>query len=640
MGVIILSHLISIIFAFIFWFFPGWVLLGKENNKPFLLKVFLSLSLGFSFYALLIYLLRILRLPIWFGYVPGILSVIYLQKNIQMFKIINKFSSHYLILLVIIISSFLIQGSVLYRSGIQNQNGISFVELSAHDSLQHLYLINELQINFPPRHPGFSPSLVKNYHILMDVVLSSMNQYFPISTYELYYRFFPAFISCLSSLGIFLFVRSKTHNFSLSTFAVIFMNTSGNVAWILQKIMHNRFEAHANTFMLDPYIDLLQNPISMLVFPLILSGIFCLEILEKRFSLRWLLYASLLFGVVIGFKAWAGVIVALALICSAALSSVLKHNHSLWLVFIATAIVMSIVMLPVFDAKTAATPIFIPGWLLKHMMEDKDRLNDLSNYFLEQTYQYENNYFRLILLYTKQVILFIIGNLWLKIFGIFAIIKLIKKPHIWVIFSLSASCFSLVIPLLFNQGRMAYDIIQFGPYFLFFMGIFFILTLHELVKKQNKYFAWFVLLLVLLLSFPSNWNSVKNRTKADSFLVSSQEIEMYEYIKKYTNTDSNLMVYPSSRNDSILLVAALSGRPTYFSGKSFSIITGEEMQTRKQKWLDFFHQVDVEKRKTVIEEGRVDYLLLSNEESVKFNPHGIDIELVFSNSTANLYKID
>lgn len=636
----LVNTIIFLLFALVFWLLPGLKLIPHQEKKATLDRVFLAATFGFALFAITVYITRLLGLPFWISYIPFLyLSAQKLRTWKWKMPSLPKISRASKILIVLILAGVFIQGVVLMKSAIRTSEGLRFLEISAHDSLQHVYLINELKENFPPRHPGFSQVVIKNYHFLFDLTIASLAKYLPLSTFELYFRVLPAFISVLFSLSLFVMARRLTHSEWIANVAVFLGLFSGNAAWFFKLFRGPEFEVSANNFMLDPIIDLMQNPMAVLVFPLMLAGIIGLQNLEKKASVRWTMFTATTFGVMIGFKTWGGSLMLAALPLAALWMSLRKKRHDLWKVWLIALGISTIIFLPVYDAQTAANPVYSPGWLLKRMVEDPDRYNKVNYYFLEQHYLETKNILGLIRVNLTEVVIFLFGNLWVRIIGLIYLVHLLKKRTATAVFMGSVVALSLSLPLLFNQGRMAYDIIQYGPYSLVLMSIFTAAAIPIISKFFPKALMGAFVILLLILSVPSNKKSLVVRYTSDTFLVSNEELEGYRFLREETDPKSIVMVYPSEVNDSILKVAALSQRPTYFSGKSFARITGNEYDERGKEWRSFFKDIDPDRRGKVIRNNSIDYLFLRRSEDRNFNPAGLNLKKTLENEEIVVYKI-
>lgn len=628
-------------FVLMFWMLPGLWLLSQRDKLPVLERLFLAMTGGFALYASAMFLVRMSGLPFWVGMLP-----IGVTAGLQVTKLISgrlrqrirptKAQSAFVFLALI---GMVVQGLVLFRSGVRTQEGLRFTELSFHDSIWHIYLIDELKEHFPPRHAGFAPALVKNYHFLLDLTIASIGKYLPISSFELYYRVVPAFVSMLFSLGLFVMTRRLCRSEWLANIAVALTLFAGNASWFTALFRGPEFTPSANTFMLDPILDLLQNPHAVIVFAMMLAGIMGLRLLDERPNLRWTLYSVIVLGPIIGLKAWGGMLVLLSLPLAAAWKSLTRQRHDLWIVWILAAALSLAIFIPLYDHKTAAGIVFIPGWLLKRMVEDPDRYNMPSLYFLEQQYRETGNIIGLVLLNLKEFFIYLFGNLWIRVLGFVYVLKLAGRRAPTDIFMIAVVVFSLSLPVLFNQGRMSYDIIQFGPYGIVLFSIFTACSLQQFTRKLSKTLAVSMTLLLLILSVPSNLKSIRDRAGGSHFVVSNQVLEAFAYVQQNTTHDSILLVYPSHRNLSSAMVAALTKRITFFSADTFSRITGEDYEGREKQLKDFFFNVDPQQRQRMIQESGIDFIFLLAEDNDRFNPQGLNLRKVFSNEETAIYEI-
>lgn len=627
---------------------PGlWFL--RFRKLPFLDKLFFSFSLGFALYVLTVYAFRTAGLPFFTVFIlPIFFALKYLNNRafnpsaipagVRAFSV--KAGIQQKLFLVIAFLGMLVQGIVLFNSGFKSEAGLEFNELSYHDSIWHIYLINELQENFPPRHGGFSGALINNYHFLSDLTVASIAKYFPLNTLELYFRALPAFVSLYLSLAVFVFARRLTSSEQTANFALLLTLFSGNAAWFVKFFRGSEFQVSANTFMLDPVLDLLQNPHAVIVFPLLLAGIYGLLLLQKKPALRLKLFTGIIFGVIIGFKAWGGALALLSLGITAVYSLLFMKKSYPFFVFVTALTVSIFIFLPHYNPATAVGPLFAPGWLLKRMVEDPDRVNYVQHFFLEQHYQATRNLPRLILLNGTQVIIYLFGNLWVRSLGLIYLFYSLYRPTVAGIFTFSVFLFSLALPLLFNQGSMAYDIIQFAPYAQVIISIYTAASIKLIFPKISKKRACFLLLFIVLFSFPSNWVSVKNRFKSERRIFSSQLLEAYSFIEKETDPGSVILVYPSPLNLRTAAAAAFSRRQTYFSANTFARITGEDYQKRENTVKEFFTENDSQLRRNLLTEENISYIFLTADEDLNFKKNDLDLNAVFRNDAAVIYQLN
>jgi len=625
--------------ALVLWLLPGMSLTRRLVKRTRLERLFLSLISGFSMYALSVFVVRLVQLPFFVAFLPSGFLVWQYFRNPNKIRRPSRPTPAQWLFAAILALGIIFQSLPLYRSGIAIPQGFEFQEFSLHDSIWHIFLIDELKDHMPPRHPGFSGAYVHNYHYLLDLVIASIVKYLPLSTYEMYYRILPAFASAMMSLGVFVIAKKVFRSEATANIALGIALFSGNASWFVQFLRGPEFQFSSITFMLDPLINMMVNPHAVLVLPVMLGGLIFLMHKEEGVKEGGML-AALCFGVMIGFKAWGGLLVTLALAAAAVVMSVLKRDHSYWLVLGATVGIEMIIFLPVFDPQTAAGLVFIPGWTLKRMVEDPTRYNLPRYALLEQYYRADGNWLRLAQINVNEVFLYIFGNLWLRVLGVITIARMIKPLKASLIVIICMILGSLILPLLFNQGRMSYDIIQFGPYGLLLLGVFSSPFIWALASKAPSPSRLFLAFFLVLLFVPSNSQSIRDGLKVSQRVITNAELDIYRYLRLETPVDSRVLVYPSQQNTSLALVAALSHRTTYYSAETFIRITGEDYEGRRKKAVEFFNNNDPEKRRALITDSGMDYILLTKEENERTNLAGINTTQVLTNDKLTLYRIE
>jgi hypothetical protein len=200
---------------------------------------------------------------------------------------------------------------------------------------------------------------------------------------------------------------------------------------------------------------------------------------------------------------------------------------------------------------------------------------------------------------------------------------------------------SVLLPLFFNQGSMAYDIEQFTPYSFLAAGIFTIIAVNRIFQRirfSSIYPEIVTVMLLLLITFPSNLTSLKNRIISPQHLVTNPELELFQYIKTNTHPEDIFMVYPSQRQISTLEFSAFTNRNTYISGRTLSVITGDDFDTRLKLLNNFFEHSNPDKRRQLVTDNQIKYLFVYQDEldRVKFNLDSLTP--VYSNQAGYLYR--
>jgi len=623
-------------YTYVFIYLPGY-LLSRRLTQSRSFSLALSLTAGLSLYSLVVYTFRFFSLPFWLAELSLFLPVIYLLR-FKKFRFPSLSTSPHQLKLLGIFSLFaLIQSAVLIKSGLRVGENLSFVSLSFHDSMQHLAIIKRLYHQSQVNHFGFSGADLTNYHYLIDLVLASITRFPFVSLFHVYYRLYPLFISLIFQLTVYSFVNLLTRSWRVSLWGVAFALFAGNASFYLSPFRGPEFSWGSNTFMINPLIDLLQNPASIFVFAQFLC---VLLLLRFKFSPKQLLLIGLIAGTMIGFKAWGGLLIAAGL-CVAALSHFARGRFSILFAGLVALVISSFIFLPHFDSQTSSSPVWAPGWTLTKMIVDADRVNLINDFFKLEHYRSVGSYHYLFLLYSKLLLLYLIGNYFLRIPGlIYVLVKPFKSrfdPFTSTIFV--TTVLSLALPLLFNQGRMAYDIEQFAPYSLLLSAIFTAVLLDRLLKKsKHSWLIWSLAIIYLILSVPSNFTSLKARIIGQTLHITQAEQEAYLAVNQLVPRQEPVLLPPSPRTIATNEFAALTGRDTFFSGRTLSIITGEDFQSRLDLLNKHFSRTGSIQFLKFLREHQLNYLFVYQNDLNSFAPPS-NLQPIFSNSAASLYLL-
>jgi hypothetical protein len=173
---------------------------------------------------------------------------------------------------------------------------------------------------------------------------------------------------------------------------------------------------------------------------------------------------------------------------------------------------------------------------------------------------------------------------------------------------LAGALASLAIPLLFNQGKKPYDVVQFLPYFLLVMGIMTTVTFCKLARGRGIHVQILGLLVTITVflflvrgeltarllmtdyeSSPIRFESDFGFYKQGAKVVVPKDILLAaEYIRAQTPREAIFLLPPSRTNVSFLWFPALTGRRTVFSGEFFAYQVGLDTARRRQEVEDIF----------------------------------------------------
>lgn len=634
--------LFVLVYASIFIYAPAKILVRPLPLKPFQTET-VSLVLGFSLYSFLVYTARHFHLPFA---TTELLILCFLFANRHLLKnLVPKpsLNTPLAIALLFVLTTSLLHAAVLIRSGIDTDQGIVFTNLAFHDSTQHLTIIDRLYTQTQIVHPGFSGAKLINYHYLIDVSLAAITRFPLVSLFNVYYRIYPLTISLIFLFCLYTLTRTITKSRLAGLSASLFTVFAGNAAYAVAPFRDAAFKPAANNFMINPILDLLQNPASIFVLAQFVVVLLLIKLTPNKINKHFLITVSFIAGTMIGFKAWGGIIIATGLFFAACSDLITNKRPQLLITWIISMAIAAFLFLPGYDPHTSASPIWAPGWTLERMINDADRWNYLQDLFLLQHYQHANNLPRLILVYTKLTLIYTLGNLWLRTIGFFGLLIFLlrsKKITPFKLALVTSTIISFSFPLLFNQGRMAYDIEQFAPYSLVTLSVFTVISIHYLLKQHNSTIQVVTFAFLIFLAFPSNIHSLWPRMTGETTTISHDQFATYDQVRNHTTIDDTILLSPSHRNRATLRFAAFTGRNTFFSGRTLGLISGYPVEERYMEIRNFFESKNPSEQAKFVRENHLTHLYLYDEDRRDFTPDPSYSRLIFETGSGLLYQLN
>ncbi len=482
-----------------------------------------------------------------------------------------------------------------------------------HDALWHIALIKELSRSFPPQHPGLAGEILSNYHYLTDLLLAIVHKFTTIPVETLYIHVAPPLVSAFFAFAAFKLAQLLSRSNETAIIATIFTVFTGSAAYFIPVFLGKGVAWTANSFMLDQPFDQLTNVHTVLGFAMFLTGTFFLVRFNKFSKLSDGILAGMIIGLATGIKAYAGAVGVAALMITLGLElTILKKRKMILPSAIAASIFL---LLTVFTSSSNQSPLqFAPGWILTKMVEDSNRFYYEKWSQLEAHYREAGNIIRVAQIKTQELVLYIIGNLGVRLIGFIWIIKKLKKlKHIKAheIFLIVTIIISLTIPLIFVQPVSVYNTIQFSPYALMILSI--VVVLETVTWRKNI----LMLTLLFLLSLPTTLQTFLIRLKPE-YIMSKNE---YTALKAIENTpeDAVFLTPPTGEHFVFMKVPGIGGRRTYFSGETFAILTDTDYQLRKSINEEFFRELtDDQRRNQILEDAKITHIYTDESTYTEF----------------------
>lgn len=627
---ILINAVKFILLVFLFFLIPGFVLTRSK---------ILAIPVGISIFTLLTWALSFIKADFLIWALP-LAAGIYIFSKRQFVNWKSTYSRNDVYLWLLIILGSLSWMVTQFKNGLIFNYGMGFWGPNGHDAIWHLALISELQKNVPPNNPIFSGNALSNYHYFFDLMVAKSSILLGIDSIELLFRLFPVLISLLAGLLIFRVSQKIFKSSSAGLFSVFFLYFGGSFGWILTYLKDGAF-AGETMFWAQQSISTLLNPPFAISVVLFLSGlIFFYELLQKQND-KWssLIALVLLWGTLIEFKAYAGILVLGAYGLFTAQRILFKRDPSVLLGFIPTLALSLIVFLPN-NSGSESLITFQPFWLVESMINAQDRLG-----WQRLTLTIESGvWYKLIYGYGLGIAIFLLGNLGTRILSITAIKEIFKQSFLFYFIALS-----LVLPLVFVQKGTAWNIVQFFYYGMLVLNIFAGIAVYNLAKKLPKPLGMALVVIVILLTIPTTLGTFQhylpNRPPAK---ISSKELEALRFLKsqpegvvlslpfeeKLRNKFDT--PYPLEVYTSTAYISAFGAKPGFMEDTVNLEILGIDSRGRLNTIRDF---TKIRNRsKQILTENNITYIYVPKAYNLQVDEGLMGLKNIYENDEVIIYK--
>jgi len=528
--------------------------------------------------------------------------------------------------------------STVYRSGLVFSFGMGFWGPNGHDAIFHLSLIKSLQNSLLSlAHPQLANFNLQNYHLGFDYFSALFAGMFKLSPLNLYFRYFP--LMSILLLG-FLINRLlvKWQFSSLDRFlAILFCFLTGSFGFIVSLVSKHQFFGGESIFWANQSVSLLLNP------PFVLSLIVLLFILYLLETNRHLWLLIILGALLIQIKIYAFIIWILALLVA----------KKFKIVLISCALA-SLFIIPSLNFSESSFPfIFSPGWFLKSMVSAHDRLNWVKLAQAWQAYEALGSHLKLFIVTTLAFAIFIVGNLGIRVLGLYYIF--VKKGQLLSTKIVSSIIFlGLLLPILIIQRANPWNTIQFMYYSLFFLGFFTARQIGLFTQKIKSKLVLFIFYLLLAgLTLPTTFSTLQDyATKLSASRISFDEIHALDTLSRQKTgiVLSPLFDSSLSRNlpdpkplygyASTAYISAFSGQKEFLSDTINLEITGLNYKERAKNVQRFFQTSDAVWAKSFLLENNISYVYMTPLVKLNFGTKQSCLDnIIFDSGEITIYKV-
>lgn len=647
--------LFFLVFSTFSFFLPGVLLLNsiKIKSSP-LEKIVVGTVLGLVIFVLANFLFSWIKLSILANIVLLIAAFFQLynwRKNLRAFRVDINYKI--LILIFLITIGVLSQGMTVFKSGLSYDFGLGFWGPNGHDGVWHLSLAENLAKNFPPQNPILAGAPLRNYHYFYDFLLAKTHNLTKIPINDLYFRYFPILISLFFGLAVFILVRKMTNSDGASVLAVFLSYFGGSFGWIITFVREGKLGGES-MFWASQAVSFLLNPpfaISLVIF---LVGLLIFhQFLETRKTIL-IIPIAILWGSLIQFKAYAGILVLASLAILLVWEILIKKKMEILKLGIATFFVSFIIFAP----NNFGSPnllVFSPFWFVHTMVEYQDRFFWLRLANARNAYLMQGWWWKLILAEILGLLIFLVGNLGTRILVVGQIFNWAKRKFAVTPFYLFLTVFlifAILLPLLFIQKGTAWNTIQFFYYFMVIAGISASIFFWQIISKLPKIALGIAIVVLVLLTIPTTIGNASHYLPSrPPARLPLGEFQALEFLRKEPDGTILARAFDKKAKEKFDLplplfvyettayVSAFSGKPVFIEDEVNLEIMGVSYKDRVVGAKEFFKIRDENFAGNFLRNNHIKYIYVTKFEKFEPNEKSLGIKKIFENDEVKIYEV-
>ncbi len=613
-----------IVYSLLFFWLPGWVLTRRRM---------LALPVGWGLFTLLSFGLGYLHMedPLW---ILPVVSLILWWKQGRPFPGRERIPVKATLLIILGSLTWLM---TVVKSGLMYNFGLGFWGPNGHDGIWHLALISSLQRSFPPENPLFAGETLSNYHYFFDLLIARSGTLFGLDNADLLFRFFPILLAPLVGILVYQIVLRLTGRNSAALWATFFVYFGGSWGWAVNYFRNGTLGGES-MFWSQQAVSTLLNPPYAISLVLFLTGfwLFMDWLEDKEWNLWSLLPLLLTWGIVVEFKAYAGVLIIGALGLLALEQLVTKRNPRALILMFSLGLTSAVVFLPN-NSNSTSLLILSPLWLISSMIDFQDRV---GWYRLSLTL-HSGSLVKEIGALGLGTIIFLLGNMGTRIVAVFG---LCKGPAFR--FLLYFAALGLIFSLLFIQKGTNWNTVQFFYYTLFIISLMAGIGMSRIrLGKLGYVFAAVIILLTVVTTYDASASYLPGRPPTK---ISPAELQALTFLKSQeAGTVLSMPFDPYARNhfkepvpmftyDSTAYVAAYSNHPSFIEDTVNLDILGVDYKGRLNVQRDVFK--DRQRVADLLKHNNISYLYVIKSVGFEENEGSMNIKKIFENDEVKIFK--
>ena len=283
------------------------------------------------------------------------------------------------------------------------------------------------------------------------------------------------------------------------------------------------------------------------------------------------------------------------------------------------------------------------------MVDSPDRVGWIRLSLAREAGIETKNWFKFASAEAVSLIIFIGGNLGMRVFSLLSLIKIkniFKDSTLLFIFVFSI--FSILIPILLIQSGNPWNTIQFSYYGLYITAVFAGTVLASLIFRLPKYPSILLISGVVILT-PINSITTASYYTGDlpHARVGSEELKALEFLSQ--QEEGTVLTYPYDGKlkrkiaepwplfiyDSTAYVSALSKKAVYLEDEIQNQILLTDYKKRLVASKDFFSQ----RNTNFLAENKIKYIYLPKIFNLSLEEKFLPVDKIFENEDVEIYKV-
>src|SRR3989338_6048942 len=587
-----------------FWLIPSLVF---GVNIGIVVLTIAALILGYTNNYYLLPLIAVISLILFFLQIRNI--------KFSKFNIRGILKLPDLVVISTILLCVLIQSFIVFPNGVSTVGILRVKNVFTEDGMWHIAIINNLKKSIPPSNPIFAGEKLTNYNYFSDIYIAVIQKFTHIKTLTLYFKLIGPFLALLCAVSLYFILKVLTGNQIIAGMGVLLITLASTYYYIFG-IFKPGLNINPSTFFGNDYVSRMVN--YQLSFSYLIITSFLYLLLHRKDSFRFIIIASFLISSGIGFKSYGTILIIPALYIVGFYNIFRKKFDLIKIAFLSSIFIAVLVYLFLGSGQAIKTVFtFDPFWLIGNIFTDPLRFSSAGWAASRSYYLYSNNYPGIAYLYFKGLVIFLFTQFGLKILGFLYILKIKENKERDVILLISIIALTgIIMPLIFTQGGVKWNTIQFIWYSSFGLGILSVLLISGFQKKIGL-----KLILIILLSV---WVSYLPGVLHYSKFYLSDAGNLTTYNFQGTQESYKAARFLSGQPDGVLLldskysqtpfIMAISEKNAYFADESILSNLFLDWYTRDQRTKLFFDNfTSSEYKEKFLKENNISYVFTAKD---------------------------